>query len=78
MTDGFICDGCGKAFVDAYRFVGLEIDTDATQVADFTIDDLGADMWSLVEDNDRPVGDYCTTCGREIVETLIRRFVDDD
>lgn len=74
MTDAFRCNGCSEYYDQEFRFVSVEKDTDVVQFADLTLDDIPAEVWSLLEDDGH--GDFCPSCGLDLLAELVDLFKD--
>lgn len=73
MSDAFRCNGCDEYYDRDFRLAGVDFDREALRVADFTLDDLPNEVFSLVEDG---YGDFCPDCGLEALELLVDAFQD--
>lgn len=77
MTDAFRCDGCGEYYDEPFKFVSVSFKAEAVRYGDFDMDDIGAEAYTLANEErsgDDCGGEYCPTCGRDVLEDLIDRF----
>lgn len=75
MTDAFRCDGCDEYYDDEFRFLELEMETDVANFADFTLDDIPTEAYSILYDSEGAnTGDFCPECGMTLLEDLLARF----
>jgi hypothetical protein len=76
MTDAFQCDGCGEFYHDAFRFVDIQLNTDAIRPSDFTFDDMLTEVFEIAPDDldGGHEGNLCVACGIEALEELADHF----